>query len=150
MLKREISYEDLEGNTITDTFYFNLTRTEWLELESAHGESGIGGFFKKVGEAKDYKRFMDEFQRIILMAYGVKSEDGKRFIKNDQLREEFKQTFAYDVLFMDIATNEGQLLGFFKGITPKEFSTELDKLILASATASQLSAVPDAPTEPKE
>ena len=81
MLKREISYEDLEGNTVTDTFYFNLTRTEWLELESAHGEAGIGGFFKKVGESKDYKKFMDEFQRIILLSYGVKSDDGKRFIK---------------------------------------------------------------------
>ena len=69
--------------------------------------------------------------------------------KSDQLREEFKQTFAYDVLFMDIATNEGQLLAFFKGITPKDFSKELDKLILeTTSSGSTLTAVP--PTEPKE
>lgn len=32
MLKREIKYEDFENNQVTETFYFDLTKSEIIEL----------------------------------------------------------------------------------------------------------------------
>jgi hypothetical protein len=56
----------------------------------------------------------------------VRSEDGKRFIKNDQLREEFTQTAAYDALFMELATDEDAAANFIQGILPKDMSVPQD------------------------
>lgn len=123
MLKREITYEDFDGNQATDTFYFNLNRTELIELEVAY-EGGLQAALQRIIETKDNKTLINEFQKIILSAYGVKSEDGKRFIKNDKIREEFTQTPAYDALFMDLATNENSAADFIKGILPKGLSED--------------------------
>lgn len=130
MLKREITYEDFEGNPVTDVYYFNMTRIEWLEF-NAEFDGGMEGVFKRIIETKDLNGVVSTLKKIILAAYGVKSDDGKRFIKNPQVREEFTQTPAFDVLFMDVATNDNAALNFIQGIMPKEFRAEFDKAITA-------------------
>jgi hypothetical protein len=127
MLKRDITYEDFNGETVTDTFYFNLTKTEIIQLQFGY-EGGLEAAIRKIIEAEDGKSLIEEFQKIVLAAYGVKSDDGKRFIKSEQLREEFSQTAAYDALFMDLATNEDSAADFVKGVVPKDLTAELEKL----------------------
>ena len=56
-----------------------------------------------------------------------KSDDGKRFVKSGT-REEFSQTAAYDALFMELATNDDAAATFKKGIVPKDFQKELEKV----------------------
>jgi type I restriction-modification system DNA methylase subunit len=67
------------------------------------------------------------FKELILMAYGVKSEDGRRFIKTDQLREEFSQTEAFNVLFMELATNDDAAVIFMDGILPRDMRGSITK-----------------------
>jgi len=126
MLKREITYEDFDGEKVTGTFYFNLTKSEIIELEVAYS-GGLQETLQLIIKTDNKKRLIEEFKRIILLAYGVKSEDGKRFIKNDELREEFSQTAAYDELFIELATNEESAAVFIKGIIPKDFAKEVEK-----------------------
>jgi hypothetical protein len=140
MLKREITYEDFNGEKATDTFYFNLTKTEIITLEVSY-EGGLEAALKRIVATNDSKNLIAEFKRIILLAYGVKSEDGKRFIKNDQLREEFSQTAAYDALFMELATNDEAAAVFIKGIIPKDMEKEVAK--------SESSVLPLPPSPPK-
>ena len=52
------------------------------------------------------------------MAYGVKSDDGKRFIKNERLREEFASSEAYSVLFMEIVTDADAAAKFINAVIP--------------------------------
>lgn len=119
MLKRPITYEDFEGNQQTDIFYFNMSKPELVELELEY-EGGFGGFMQRIIDAKDNKALIGEFKRIILMAYGQKSEDGKRFIKSEALSHEFTQTAAYDALFMELATDDGKAAIFIEGIIPQD------------------------------
>jgi hypothetical protein len=126
MLKHDITYENFDGETVTETFYFNLTKTEIIELEVGY-EGGLEATIKRIIETKNNAALIAEFKRIILMAYGVRSEDGKRFIKNDQLREEFTQTPAYDELFMRLATDADFAADFIKGIVPKSMQEEMEK-----------------------
>lgn len=72
------------------------------------------------------------FKQIILMSYGEKSPDGKRFIKNDQLREEFSQTEAFSQLYVDLATDDKIAADFINGVIPQE---------AAMAAAEELSVV---------
>jgi hypothetical protein len=126
MLKRDITYEDYNGETVTETFYFNLTKTEIIELEVGY-KQGLEETIKAIIAAKDNKSLIAEFKKIVLLAYGVKSEDGRRFIKSEQLREEFSQTAAYDALFIDLASNEDAAANFIMGVIPKDLNIDQDK-----------------------
>lgn len=126
MLKRDVTYEDFDGEKATETFYFNLTKSEIVELEVAY-DGGLQAALLRIVKTNDRKNLVAEFKRIILLSYGQKSEDGKRFIKSDELREAFSQTAAFDALFIELATNDDAAATFLKGIVPKEFSQEMDK-----------------------
>ena len=126
MLKRNITYEDFNGEKVTDTFYFNLTRTEILDVELGY-EGGMEEFIKKVVAAEDIKTLIAEFKKLILLSYGERTEDGKRFIKSDKIREEFSQTAAFDSLFMELATNDGSAADFVIGIIPRDMAQEIPK-----------------------
>jgi hypothetical protein len=124
MLKREITYEDFDGQTVTETFYFNLTKTEIVQLEVDY-DGGLESTLRRIITTEDVKALMREFKKIVLMAYGVRSEDGKRFVKNDELREAFTQTAAYDALFIELATNDEAAAKFIQGIIPKDLAAEI-------------------------
>ena len=61
---------------------------------------------------------MEAFTSIIRKAYGVKSPDGKRFIKSDELSDEFMQTEAYSDLFMTLITDAQAAADFVNGVMP--------------------------------
>jgi hypothetical protein len=138
MLKRNITYTDFEGNEITETFYFNLSRTEMVEMEVSY-EGGLEATIQRIIETQDSKALIMEFKRIVLLSYGIRSADGKRFIKNDEVREEFTQTAAYDALFMELAMNDDAAVKFIQGILPRD-------LAQAAANTPDISKVPVPPT----
>lgn len=137
MLKREISYENFDGEQVTETIYFNISKPEIIELEVEY-EGGFGKMMERIVEAEDAKQLIHEFKRIVLLAYGKKSEDGKRFIKSDELREEFSQSAAYNELFMELATDDKAASAFIKGILPKDLADAVEK----SSTETPLPPAP--------
>jgi hypothetical protein len=128
MLKKEITYEDFNGDTVTETFYFNIGKTELMELEVERKE-GMEAWLKTIADADDRKTMLAEFKRIILLAYGQKSPDGKRFIKTPELREEFSQTAAFEALFMSMITDEGVASSFIIGALPRDLGREAEKRV---------------------
>ncbi len=126
MLKREISYENFDGEQVTETIYFNISKPEIIELEVEY-EGGFGKMMERIVEAEDAKQLIHEFKRIVLLSYGKKSEDGKRFIKSDELREEFSQSAAYNELFMELATDDKAAAAFIKGILPKDLADAVEE-----------------------
>lgn len=140
MHKREITYEDFNGDTVTEIFYFNIAKSELVELE-VEREGGFAKWLERLVETKDHKQIIEQFKRIVLLAYGQKSEDGKRFVKNDQLREEFSQTAAYETLFMELATNDDAAILFLKGALPKDISESM----VANGQTAPVAAPPAPP-----
>lgn len=117
MLKKTIKYVDFDGNERTEDFYFNLTKAEVTEMELST-EGGLVKMLERIVAAQDSKRIIEIFKELILKAYGEKSPDGKRFIKNQELRDAFSQTEAYSELFMELATNAEASAAFVNGIVP--------------------------------
>ena len=138
MLKRPITYEDFNGETITDIYYFHLSKPELLKLQVGNS-GGLNGLIQRIIETKDSEGIIAECEKLVLMSYGQKSDDGKRFVKSDELREEFSQTAAYQHLFMEIATNEDAAVEFLKGVLPADMQDEIEKAEMK---------VPDQPTGP--
>ncbi len=124
MLKKTIVYEDYNGNEVTEDFYFNLSKAELVELQLST-KIGFAETLQEIIKAEDGQQIIDHFKKIILMAVGQKSEDGRRFIKTQEIRDDFSQTEAYSQLFVDLATNAEGAAEFIKGIVPLEPSQQV-------------------------
>lgn len=121
MIKKTISYTDYDGNNRSEDFYFNLTKAEVVEMEASES-GGMKKMLENIIKANDSKKIIAVFKDIIAKSYGVKSPDGKRFIKNEEVLNDFMQTEAYSELFMELATDEKAAAAFVNGIFPKEYT----------------------------
>lgn len=118
MLTKAITYTDYDGETRTENFYFNLTKAELAELNLTT-EGGLQNLLQRIIDSKNVPEIIKWFKKIILMAYGEKSPDGRRFIKNEELTEEFVQTEAYSELFIELLNDEKAAADFINGLLPK-------------------------------
>lgn len=117
MLKKTHTYEDFDGQTRTEDFYFNLTEAELTEMEySLNG--GLSQLLEKIIKENDQKQIIEYFKEIVIKSYGVKSMDGRQFIKNDRIREEFASTMVYSDIFMELAHDAAKATEFVNGIMP--------------------------------
>ena len=124
MLKKIITYTDYNGVERTEPFYFNLSKAELMEMELGV-TGGMTEMLNKSIAAKDAPSLMKTFKEMIMKAYGVKSDDGKRLIKSEELSIAFTQTEAYSVLFMELITDDKAAADFVNGIIPNEIQTEV-------------------------
>lgn len=125
MLKKTISYEDFNGNKLTEDFYFNLTKAEVAEMEVTSSTlvdgkvtGGMQAMLNDVVASGSGQRIIDVFKEILAKSYGVKSEDGKRFIKTPELFTEFTQTGAYSEFFIELMTEPEAAASFINAIMP--------------------------------
>jgi hypothetical protein len=139
VLKKTITYEDFNGETVSEDFFFHLSKAELVELELSH-QGGLSEALQRIVAAEDGKAIIAEFKNIILSAYGQKSLDGRRFIKNEQLREEFLSSEAYSVLFMELVLDAGKAAEFINGVIPEGMAEEAAKI--AAAEKPVLEEVP--------
>jgi len=144
MLKREIKFEDFDGNQTSEILYFNLSKPELIELE-VEFKQGFGQMLQHIIDTKDNRELVARFKQIILMAYGEKSEDGRRFIKSEQLREEFSQTAAYQELFMELASDDEAAVTFLTGVLPRDMRGDVEKTVIATP---DIGSTPIGPTPP--
>lgn len=126
MLPRVIEYEDFDGNPHKETFYFHLSKPELIELEVGVGD-GFSAFLQRIVKADNKPELVKWFKKIILMSYGIKSEDGRRFIKSEEISTEFSQTAAYSVLFDELASDENKAVEFLTGVFPKDMIEQPDQ-----------------------
>lgn len=124
MLKKTITYTDYNGVERTEDFYFYLSKADLMEMEMGT-TGGFAEMIQKVVNAQDAPAIIKIFKDLILKAYGEKSADGKRFIKNNELREAFSQTEAYSQLFMELATDSDAAAKFVNGIMPADVSEKI-------------------------
>lgn len=148
MLKKTITYTDFNGNEVSEDYFFHLSKAELVELELSH-KGGLSEALQRIVEAEDGKGIVAEFKNIILSAYGQRSEDGKRFIKNQELRDEFESTEAYSALFMELITEADKATEFINGIIPAGMAEEAAKLA-RTETKPALQPVPEPRVVTKE
>lgn len=119
MLKKTITYTDYNGHQRTEDFYFNFNKAELVELElSASG--GLTVMMDRIIAAEDNPTLFKIFKDLVLKAYGIKSDDGRKFIKNQKVRDDFAQTEAYSVLVMELVSDAEKAAEFFNLIIPQD------------------------------
>lgn len=138
MLKKTFTFEDYNGVERTEDHYFHLNKAEIMEMEMGT-TGGLTEMIDRIIATKDGPAIMKIFKDLILRAYGVKSPDGREFIKNDKVRDSFEQTEAYSMLFMELATDADAAAAFVNGILPPDIA-EKAKENGGNLTPAQLAA----------
>ena len=134
MITKEITFTDYNGQERKEKYQFNFTKAELTEMElSVNG--GLSAMMERIKETDDRPALMRIFKDLILKAYGVKSADGKRFVKSEELRTEFSQTEAYSELYMELVTNTDSAINFFNGLIPNDLKDKNGKVVLMPASA---------------
>lgn len=127
MLKKTITCKNFNDVETTEDYWFNLTESEILEMQLGTA-GGLDESLKQIVAGMDLPRMVNFFKDFVLKAYGVKSPDGKRFIKNDELREAFSQTNAYNKLFMELAFDDVAAAEFINGVIPKDVADKMSEI----------------------
>lgn len=130
MLKKTITYTDYNDVERKEDFWFNLSKAEVMEMELST-TGGLAEYIQKIVATQDQPALIKIFKELVLKAYGEKSADGRRFMKEDAngrpLYKDFEQTEAYSILFMELATDADKASDFINGIVPSDLMKQEDK-----------------------
>ena len=124
MIKKTITYTDFNGNERTEDAYFNLTKAEITKMELAV-KGGLAEMIKRIVEAQDTPAIIEVFEDLIKRSYGVKTPDGRGFLKRPEDLEAFMATEAYSQLFMELATDADAASKFVNGIVPADMAKQV-------------------------
>lgn len=130
MLKKTIRYTNFDGVEETVDAYFNLTKTECVDLNLEFEEDGglIGRIKKLMVERDDgempRKPAVDFVKLLIDRAYGVRPKDNPSlFLKEDDdgkpLYRKFKQSAAYDAYVFGLLSGDESLEEFATHVMPQ-------------------------------
>lgn len=138
-----ITYEDFDGNEVTETFHFHLSKARMIDIQVEYGdEDAFATTLQNIVNEKDNKKIMAEFKKLLMASYGVRSEDGKRFIQSDEMSEAFVQTPAYDELLMKFLQDANFAGDFVNGVFPRDVARRI-----AEQEATQQTELPPPPTQ---
>lgn len=126
MIPKTITYTDYNGVERTETFYFNLSKAELMEMNLTT-TGGMDQLLRRIIAEKDTVKIAQIFKEIILKSYGEKSPDGRRFIKNDEIREAFEQTEAYSILYMELISDPDMASKFIIGLLPSDIAKQVEE-----------------------
>lgn len=127
MLKKTMTTVDFGGTERTEDYYFNLTKAEIMEMQLCT-DGGFVETVKKIVEAKNQLELTRLFKKIICASYGVLSPDGRKFVKNQQVLDDFMATQAYSDLYIELLSGDGKAAeDFVNGILPKDLTNEAAK-----------------------
>lgn len=118
MQKLTVQFENFDGETVTEDLYFHLNIKELQEMEN--WDVPLTQRIAKLTKTEDGKEAFDLMRDIVEAAYGERSEDGKRFVKNPEVLKNFTESLAYDeviIKFIDGSTDLGK---FVEGLLPKK------------------------------
>lgn len=124
MFKKTIKYTDYKGNEREEDFYFNLSKAELVEMELTQ-KGGMSEYLERITKAQTKDELILWFKKIVLAAYGEKSEDGRRFIKSKEIAEAFSQTEAFTQFYMELITDEKKAAEFVNAVVPTFTDEEL-------------------------
>lgn len=127
MLAKVIKYVDYNDQPHEETFYFNLNRAEILNMLVTDSDATLDQVFEYFRQTRNGKQLLKMIEDLIKSSYGIKSADGKSFIKKPEYLEAFVQSEAYSELLTELLNDADAAGAFFVGILPKNLQGEVEK-----------------------
>lgn len=124
MIKKIIKAKDFNGNEYEDSYYFHLTTGDLIDWMAEDG--GLVNKILNIAKEDDPIKIIPVIKIIILRSYGVKTPDGRGFLKDPDTVKAFQYSDAFSELYTELSTDSEKAAEFVNGILP-EFDEETQK-----------------------
>lgn len=151
MVYREtIQYRDLDGNKVEDLFEFSLNSAEIAEMEVSI-KGGLKNHLEKVVREDDRGEIVKAFKDILRGAIGRRSDNGKMFLKTEEVRNAFMYSGAYEVMFFRMLSDAEYASNFINETFPHDLVEKMNagKPVTVNLPAAPVPA-PKLPTTDKD
>lgn len=161
MHKEVFTYKNFDGEEVTETFWFNITKTEIMtnyvlqdKIEQCN-KLAQGDMRELTAVEKQF--LVDTVKDIMKLAYGERK--GQRHIKTEEAYENFRYSAAYDEFLFSLFTNDPRATTFISQVLPQDFKEEVAKAqarrenVGSDATSAQPvleNSTPDVPLEGRD
>ena len=137
MLKKSIKFVDYNGVERTENLYFHVSKTAILTASN----DVYGEIMKTAQDLQDRAKLLEGMEagsineenpfdpnnqvlaesirmvarlldRLIDLSYGKRSEDGQKFVKNEQVLADFKSSIAYEAFVEHMLSNQDEMIEF--------------------------------------
>lgn len=123
MFSKTIKYTNFADEPCIQDFYFHIGKAELIEL----GVSDMYGRLQRIKNTNSSPEILKEVRELVRLAAGVRSDDGKRFIKDDEAKSALFDSNAYDELLFELATDAESASEFVNKLFPQELLEEMQK-----------------------
>lgn len=134
MLKKEITYENFNGEEVTTTEWFNLSKTSAMKL--LNRKDAVVEKFKAFAENPEEETrdltpeergmAIDFVESLVYDAYGKRDpENPETFDTSKEAKDSFKKSPAFDELVYQLCTDKDGINEFLIGILPKAVREQL-------------------------
>lgn len=119
MVRRTVTYVDLDGNERTEEFLFHLNKMEVMEMDARY-KDGMTAHLEKItkeGE-EEFPKIIAFLKELLLYSYGRR--EGDKFIKTPEMRNEFAQSEAFSEVLYSLALDaaDGGADAFMEALIP--------------------------------
>lgn len=130
-----VKYINFFGEEVDEKLHFHLSKGELMnmELQRTPLSSKIAAMNSGEASAIDAYKLLCEF---VGDAYGERSEDGKRFFKDERSTKAFLASPAFDALLDKLSADSKFSSGFLAGLFPDDIMDKAKKLIEEHPNAS--------------
>lgn len=149
MIAKTVTYTDYDGNEVSEKLYFNLNVMELRHIkfdgipEIVSIKNYLEKLLKEIKElsetdnADEKEAKLDTVyslvEQLIVKSYGVKTDDGRSFMKSKEIAENFRNSAAFESIYIDFLTNPSLIPDFVNGILPKN---AMDKINAANGSGA--------------
>lgn len=137
MYKKTVTYTDYNDNERTEDFYFSFTKAELLDKQMGVA-GGYAAVIDNIAKTKDLPAMIKIFKELVMEGYGVKSDDGRRFVKSEELTREFMETPAFSEIYMGLVTDDKAAAEFINKAFPSTLIAEIEKVKKENPTVSNI------------
>lgn len=130
MISKTIKYVDYNGVEKEQTYWFNMSRADLMDLE-ADTDGGWENTLRKLIKEQDGRKAYKFFEKFIKDSYGVKTEDGG-FDKDPKHLRAFRNSEAYSELIWSLVEKPEEAAAFINGIVASVAKT-VDAIDIDSA-----------------
>lgn len=126
MIKQTVAYTNLDGQVATEDLYFNLNKAELIDLELEQ-ERSMSDMLKEVGEDPTAKDVLWMLKTFVHRSYGKRSEDGRKFVKNKAVLEDFIDSEPYSEFLWGLINDPKKAMEFITGLMPADIMEQAKK-----------------------
>lgn len=145
MICKTIKYTDYFGDPRETKAYFHLNASELTDMlfEIGGKKGDYSDAIKAIIESDDRQYIVTMIKQIILRSYGVRSDNGQNFMKEDPITGEkyyktFMQSAAFEKLYVELYSNEDTLNDFVVGVMPADMQNDVRKAMKDPDTLKML------------